>query len=70
MARYDGSAAEAVVSAEAQDADPQAVAPHEEVTEEPIARQQAGYEALTRSYERTRELSRPPRRTLLHSPRT
>jgi chromosome segregation ATPase len=48
-------AAEAVVSAEVQDADPQAVTPHEEVMEERIARQHADYEALTRSYERTRE---------------
>jgi chromosome segregation ATPase len=48
-------AAQAVVSAEAQDADPQAVAPDEEVMEERIARQHADYEALTRSYERTRE---------------
>ena len=48
-------AAEAVISAEAQDADPQAVAPDEEVMEERIARQHADYEALTRSYERTRE---------------
>ncbi len=43
-------AAEAVVSAEAQDADPQAMAPDEEV-----ARQHADYEALTRFYEPTRE---------------
>ena len=55
MTRYDGTQAEAIVSAEAQDADPQAVAPDEEVMdgvlEERIVRPHADYEALTRSYE-------------------
>ena len=49
-------AAEAVVSAEARDADPQAVTPDEEVLEESTARQHADYEALTNSHERTREV--------------
>jgi hypothetical protein len=46
---------EAVVCAEVQDADPQAMPPHKEVMEERIARQHAAFEAPTRSYERTRE---------------
>jgi chromosome segregation ATPase len=56
-------AGEVVESAEVQDADPQAVAPHEEVKqaakeevkEERIARPHADSEALTRSYERSRD---------------
>lgn len=48
--------AAAVASAEARDADPQAVAPDEEVLVERTARQHADYGALTNSYERTREV--------------
>jgi chromosome segregation ATPase len=50
-----GDAVGAVISAEVQNADRQAVAPHDEVKEERITRQHAGDEALTRSYERPRE---------------
>jgi hypothetical protein len=52
------NAGEAVVSAEVQDAEPQAVAPHEEVTEENIARRPTAHETRIRSYERTREPER------------
>ncbi len=49
-------AAEAGVSAEVRDADPQAVAPDEEVLQKRTARQHADSEARTNSYERTREV--------------
>jgi hypothetical protein len=51
-------AGEAVVSAEVQDAEPQAVAPHEEATEENIARRPTAHDAQIRSYERTQEPER------------
>jgi len=51
-------AGEAVASAEVQDAEPHAVAPHAEVTEENIARRPTAHEAQIRSYERTQEPER------------
>lgn len=51
-------AGEAVVSAEVQDAEPQAVASHEEVTEENFSRRHTAHEAQIRSSERTREPER------------
>ena len=60
-------AGEAVVSAEVQDAEPQAVAQHEEVTEENIARRPTAHEAQIRLYERTGEPERAaaPRVTII-----